>query len=126
MEPQSEMVPTTAALPAALERSAFEFHLREYLREFQPVGHIEVNVVRDLARHTSAIDAWNEAVGALQRQRAQRLPQLILPEGNGDELEDAALAAAVSAPEVHLSEQHGQRRSRAFYHALRTLQDLQA
>lgn len=112
---------TLAVKPVVLERSAFEFHLQEYVRELQPVGHVELVVVRDMARQTAAMEVWNEGVGALQRQRAQRLTELILPEGNGGaELEDVSLAAAVSAPEVHLSEHHGQKRSRAFYRALHT------
>ena len=126
---ESERAISTAdILPAVLERSAFEYHFNEYLREFQPVGHLEHMVVRDMARQTAAIDTWNEGVGALQRQRAQRLPELVLPQGDDDdgELEDISLAAAISAPEVHLSEQHEQRRSRAFYRALRTLLDLQS
>jgi hypothetical protein len=115
----------TALIPAVMERSAFEYHLEECRREFQPVGYLEFMVVRDIARHVVAMETWNEGVGALQRQRAQRLPAII-PEGDDGELEDVSLAAAVSAPEVHLGEQHGQRRSRAFHRAVRTLLDLQA
>ncbi len=124
---EGDSTSTTAMIPAVLERSAFEYHLCECVREFQPVGYLELMVARDIARHLVAMETWNEGVGALQRQRAQRLPDLVLPEGDNDgELEDVALAAAVSAPEVHLSEQHGQRRSRAFHRAVRTLLDLQA
>ena len=47
-----------------------------------------------------------------------------MPEGDEGELEDVALAAAVSAPEVHLGEQHAQSRSRAFYRALQDIAGL--
>jgi hypothetical protein len=113
-------------MPAALERAAFEYHLQECIRELRPVGYVELMVVRDIARHIVAMETWSEGAGALQRQLAQRLPDLVVPEGGEGESEDVALAAAVSAPEVHLGEQHAQRRSRAFYRALQTLLDLQA
>ncbi len=124
--PPTLAVSPRVMIPAVLERAAYEYHLREFVREFQPVGHLEFTVVCDMARQTAAMEAWNEGVSALQRQRAQRLPELVLPEGGDDgELEDCSLAAAVSASAVHLSEHHGQRRSSAFYRALRTLLDLQ-
>ncbi len=114
-------------IPAVLERSSFEHHFREYAREFQPVGHAEVMVVRDLARQTAAMEAWGEGIAALQRERAQRLPEIVLPEGEDEgEMEDIRLATAVSATEVQLSDYHQQRHTRAFYRALRTLLDLQA
>ena len=120
-------ISTAGILPAVFERSAFEYHVQACTREFQPVGYLELMVVRDIARHLVAMETWNEGVGALQRQRAQRLPELVLPQGDDDgELEDISLAAAVAAPDVQLSEQHGQRRSRAFYRALRMLLDLQS
>ena len=117
---------TPATFPAVLERSSFEYHLKECVDEFRPVGHVEFMVVRDIARHITAMETWNEGAGALQRQLAQRLPDLVVPEGDEGELEDVALAAAVSAPEVHLAEQHAQRRSRALYRALQALLALQA
>ena len=116
-----------AEIPAVIDRASFEFHLRELTREFQPVGHLEGMVVRDMARHVAAMEVWNEGGGALQRQRAQHLPDLVIPEcDDNGEREDTCLAAAVSAPDVHLAEQHGQRRSRALYRSIRTLLDLQA
>jgi len=114
------------AIPAVLERESFEFHLGEFVRQFAPVGHIETMIVRDLARHAAGMERWNEALGAIQRQRSQRLPELAVCSGDDDEIEDSALAAAVSTPDVHLCESHAQNRSRGIYRALRTLLDLQA
>ena len=55
---------STALIPAVLEHSAFEYHLRECIREFQPVGYLELMVARDMARHLAAMETWNEGVGA--------------------------------------------------------------
>lgn len=119
-------VSTAHLVPATLERASFEYHLREYTRQFQPVGHIELMLVRDLARQTVAMEVWSEGLGALQRQRAQRLPEIVLPGGaeEGD-LEDVALAAAISATDVHAGDRNAQKHCRAFYRALHTLQGLQ-
>lgn len=117
---------TMAEIPAVLERSSFEHHLREFTHQFQPAGHLEMMIVRDMARQVSAAEAWHEGVGALHRQRAQRIPAFVSEGEDNGELEDCALAAAVSSPAVHLAEQHEQKRSRAFYRALRTLLELQA
>jgi hypothetical protein len=120
-------IPVDATIPAVLERSSFEYYFGEYVRQFEPVGAIETIVVRDLARQTAAMEMWSEGLGALQRQRALRLPQLAGSLGDeGDKLEDAAVAAAVSTPEVHQCESHAQKRSRGFYRALGVLQNLQA
>ena len=51
---------TPATIPAVLERSSFEYHLRECVGEFRPVGHVEFMVVRDIARQITAMEAWNE------------------------------------------------------------------
>jgi len=119
---------TTVVVPAVLERDAFDFRLRELTHELQPVGYLETQIVRDLARHLSEMEVWNEALAALLRQRTRHLPDFVVPEGGDDdgEWDDALLAAAVSAAEIHLSEQHSRARSRAFYRALRTLRELQA
>ena len=119
--------PRPVILPAVLERSAFEYHLQECIREWQPVGYFELMLVRDIAWNVNGAEGWNEGSAALQRQRARCLPELALLGGDADgEIEDVCLAAAVSAPEVHLSEQHAQRRSRAFHRAIGTLLELQA
>ncbi len=124
---EQESVSTAASVPDVLQRSRFAHHLQEYIRQFQPVGHLENVVVRDLARQTAAMEVWGEGVVALQRQRAQRVPELVLSPGDDEgELADVALAAAVSAPDILHGEQHSQRRTRAFYRSLRTLADLQA
>ncbi len=118
---------TAVVLPAVFERCAFEYYYAEYVNQFRPVGIIETIIVRDLARHTAAMEAWNEGEGALLRQRALRLPELVAsPSDDGDGLKDAALAAAVAALEVHQCEAHAQKRSRGFYRALGVLQELQA
>jgi hypothetical protein len=47
---------TPVTLPAVLERSSFEYHLKELVDEFRPVGHVEFMVVRDMAGHITAME----------------------------------------------------------------------
>ena len=79
--PSTLAVSTRATIPAVLQRSAYVYHLEQYVREFQPVGHLELIVVRDMAQQTAAMEAWNDAVGALQRQRASACQRLSHPRG---------------------------------------------
>jgi hypothetical protein len=74
-------VPALDVLLAALNRSTLDYYLQEYVREFQPVGHLEWTVVHDLTWHTVAVETCNEGLGALHRQQARRLPELVSPLG---------------------------------------------
>ena len=82
--------------------------------------------MRDLARQAVAMETWNGGVPALQRERVRRASKFAIPDDEtDDDLDDVVLASAVSAPDVQLAEHLAQRHTRAFYRALRVLQELQ-
>jgi hypothetical protein len=114
-------------LPVLLRQEAQEEYALRYREHYQPVGPVELAIVRDLARQAAAMEQWGVAVGAVERQAARGLVSLAAADGaSPDELEDAVLAAAVSCDATDRCERHSLGHSRAFYRALQKLEELQA
>ena len=105
----------TGSLPELLHRSRQAEYREAYMHEYHPVGPTEHSIVRELASHTAAIDLWNEAIGAIERQGAMELPAFAdLAGKNGSRLRDAVLAGTMSQEAVDRCEKNLRSHSRAF------------
>jgi len=77
-------------LPAILsEASQAQLH-EHFFEEYQPVGPTELALVRMLARHAAGAERYELGGGAVGRQTARHLPELLQVSGGGRELTDAS------------------------------------
>ena len=113
-------------LPVVLRPDRVDGYWRQFLNEYQPVGATEHALVRDLARQVAAMERWEEAAEAVERNAARNLPQLattfLQP---GTDSQDAILSGAVSTDLADRCERHSLARSRAFCRTLTKLRELQ-
>lgn len=114
-----------ASVPPILENARREEFLRRFRNEFRPQGPTQDVLVQELAQHAVGVEKWNLGSGAVERQAALRLPELVggLPDAETD---DFALAVALTTDAAERCEKHGLRRSRAFLRTLEKLQAIQA
>lgn len=114
-------------VPSILRQERFAGHLNQFLAEYDPEGPTETALVRDLARHATAMERCGDATESVERHAARNLPELakLLP---ADDLafSDAVLSGAMATSIAQKCEQLGLARSRAFLKTLRKLEDLQA
>lgn len=121
-------------LPAILvEASQAQLH-EHFFSEYEPVGPTELTLVKMLARHAAGAELWELGGGAVGRQTARHLPQLLLGTGSGGEFrgistgalaDDVLLAGTLVNEAVDRCERHTLRRSRTFLRTLDTLTALQ-
>ncbi len=114
-----------------------------FLEEYEPVGPTELALVRMLASHAAGSERWELGGGAVGRQTARHLPELLQGTGRGREFtseftgespreltgelaDDVILAGTLVNEAVDRCERHTMRRSRTFLRTLDTLTALQA
>jgi hypothetical protein len=114
-----------AGIPSVLRTSRREDLLEQLMQEFEPVGPTEIILVGSLARHTAGIERWDDGGGAVERQAARRLPELI-DDSTPGVTSDAVLAAALTTDSAERCEKQSLLRSRLFLRTLEALQSLQA
>lgn len=122
-------------LPAILAKASQEQLHEHFLAEYQPVGPTELTLVRMLAGHAAGAERWELGGGAMSRQTARHLPELLQVTGRGRVLtdeashpltDDAMLAGTLVNEAVDRCERHTLRRSRTFLQTLDTLTAVQA
>lgn len=114
-----------APVPTVLARSRREEFLRQFMNQFEPIGPTETVLVRDLARHAVRAECWDEGGGAVERQAARRLPELVVGVAL-DEMDDAVMAAAMTATAAESCDRQSLSHSRAFQRTLDKLVAIQA
>lgn len=118
------MSSSKCSVPAALDASCTERFRQCFMEEFDPVGVTETILACELARHAAGIERWDQGCGAVERQAARHLPNLVTDKSFMDTTAaDAVLAGAMTTEAADRCERHSLLRSRAF---LRTLDKLQA
>ncbi len=108
---------------------------RTFSRRVRARGSDRVGLVRMLARHAAGAERYELGGGAVGRQAARHLPQLLQVSGGGRELtgastreltDDVLLAGTLGNEAVDRCERHAMRRARTFLRTLDKLTALQA
>jgi transposase-like protein len=112
-------------LPDVLQPGRFEQYQQELQRDYPPSSVLERILLAEVARHSAALEVGQKAEGAVLRQGALSVGQLILTTMQDPAAqEDFSLAAAVSTDSLDRFARYRRGHERALFTAIKKLQEL--
>lgn len=115
----------TTLLPEVLQPGRFEQYQQELHRDYPPGSVLERILLAEIARHSAALDLGQKAEGAVLRQGALSVGQLMAAAVQDPAArEDISLAAAVSTDGLDRFARYRRGHERALFTAIKKLQEL--